>query len=106
MKRHGYRENDYDFGRLMLTLRSAIGLTQAEMEPLGRRWTGGDPAGAEAMVEGKMFDLAITGAVEDVLPRLAGLVAQGVSQINFGPPLGPDPRRAIELLGERVLPAL
>jgi 5,10-methylenetetrahydromethanopterin reductase len=83
-----------------------IGLTQAEMASLGKRWTGGDPAGAEAMVEGKMFDLAITGTVEDVLPRLAGLVAQGVPQINFGPPLGPDPRRAIELLGERVLPEL
>jgi 5,10-methylenetetrahydromethanopterin reductase len=53
-----------------------------------------------------MFDLAITGTVEDVLPRLAGLVAQEVPQINFGPPLGPDPRRAIELLGERVLPEL
>jgi 5,10-methylenetetrahydromethanopterin reductase len=84
----------------------AIGLTQAEMTPLGQRWTGGDPAGAEAMVEGRMFDLAITGSVEDVLPRLRSLVAQGVSQINFGPPLGPDPRRTIELLGERVLPAL
>jgi 5,10-methylenetetrahydromethanopterin reductase len=83
-----------------------IGLTQAEMAPLGQRWTGGDPAGAEAMVEGRMFDLAITGSVEDVLPRLQSLVAQGVSQINFGPPLGPDPRRTIELLGDRILPAL
>jgi 5,10-methylenetetrahydromethanopterin reductase len=83
-----------------------IGLTQSEMAPLGQRWTGGDPTGAEAMVAGKMFDLAITGTVEDVLPRLAALVAQAVTQINFGPPLGPDPRRTIELLGERVLPAL
>ena len=53
-----------------------------------------------------MFDLAITGSVEDVLPRLQSLAAQGVTQINFGPPLGPDPRRTIELLGERLLPAL
>ena len=29
MKRSSYREHDYEFGQLMLTLRSAIGLTQA-----------------------------------------------------------------------------
>lgn len=85
---------------------STIGLSQAEMEPLGRRWAGGDRAGAEALVQGRMFDLAIVGTPDDVRPRLAQLVAQGVSQINVGPPLGPDPRRTIELLGERILPGL
>jgi 5,10-methylenetetrahydromethanopterin reductase len=38
------------------------------------------------------------------LPRLENLAAQGVTQINVGPPLGPDPRRTIALLGERILP--
>jgi 5,10-methylenetetrahydromethanopterin reductase len=84
----------------------AVGLTQEELTPMGRRWAAGDRAGAEAMVAGRMFDLAITGTVEDVLPRLAELIAQGVTQINVGPPLGPNPRRTIELLGERLLPEL
>ena len=84
----------------------SIGLTQSDMAPMGERWTSGDHDGAEAMVEGSMFDLAIAGTVDDVLPRLIGLVAQGVTQINVGPPLGPDPRRAIELLGTHVLPRL
>jgi 5,10-methylenetetrahydromethanopterin reductase len=84
----------------------AAGLTQDVMRPLGARWAAGDLAGAEAMVAGSMFDLAIAGTVEEVLPRLAWLVAEGVTQVNFGPPLGPDPRRAIEILGERVLPEL
>jgi hypothetical protein len=53
-----------------------------------------------------MFDLAITGTSDDVRPGLASLVAQGVTQVNFGPPLGPNPRRTIELLGSQVLPYL
>jgi 5,10-methylenetetrahydromethanopterin reductase len=53
-----------------------------------------------------MFDLAVIGSPDDVLPRLRWLADQGVTQINVGPPLGPDPRRTITLLGERLLPAL
>jgi len=58
------------------------------------------------MVHGRMFDLAILGTADDVRPGLERLVAQGVTQINVGPPLGPDPRRTIALLGEHVLPRL
>ncbi|HWE63088.1 MAG TPA: LLM class flavin-dependent oxidoreductase [Chloroflexota bacterium] len=83
-----------------------IGLRQADLAPLGARWTAGDHAGAEAMVQGRMFDLAILGTVEDVRPRLLRLAAQGVTQINVGPPLGPDPRRTIALLAERLIPEL
>ena len=78
-----------------------IGLTRSEMEPLGSRWWSGDHAGAEAMVAGKMFDLAVLGESTAILPRLRKLIEQGITQVNFGPPLGPDPRRTIELLGER-----
>ena len=36
MKRHVYRERDYGFGQLVLTLRTTLGLTQAGLaEPLG-----------------------------------------------------------------------
>lgn len=83
----------------------AIGLTQAEMVPLGERWHAGDHAGAEAMVAGRMFDLAVVGSADDVRPALTRMVEQGITQINVGPPLGPDPRRTIALLGERIIPA-
>jgi 5,10-methylenetetrahydromethanopterin reductase len=83
-----------------------IGLRQADLAPLGARWLAGDHADAEAMVQGRMFDLAVIGGVDDVLPRLRQLVAQGATQINMGPPLGPDSRRAIALLAEQVLPML
>jgi 5,10-methylenetetrahydromethanopterin reductase len=83
-----------------------IGLAHRDMAPLGARWVSGDHAGAEAMVHGRMFELSVLGTVDDVRPRLEWLVAQGVTQINVGPPLGPDPRRTIALLGERLLPHL
>jgi 5,10-methylenetetrahydromethanopterin reductase len=84
---------------------SSIGLTQSDLAPLGAQWAT-DPHAAEAMVHGRMFDLAITGTSDDVRPGLTSLVAQGVTQVNFGPPLGPNPRRTIELLGSQVLPYL
>ena len=85
----------------MLTL---IGLRHADFVPVGEAWASGDHARAEAMIQGNMFDLAILGSPHEVEPRLRDLLSQGVTQINFGPPLGPDPRRSIDLLGERVLP--
>ncbi len=88
----------------LLTL---IGLSRQDFVPLGEAWAAGEQERAEALVHGRMFDLAILGTVDEVMPRLAQLVAQGVTQINVGPPLGPDPRRTIALLGEhlpRVLP--
>ena len=87
-------------------LLAPIGLTRADFVPLGHRWDAGDHDGAMALVHGRMFDLAILGTTDDVLPGLQRLVAQGVTQINVGPPLGPDPHRTITLLGERLLPQL
>jgi 5,10-methylenetetrahydromethanopterin reductase len=83
-----------------------IGLRQADLAPLGARWTGGDHAGAEALVRGRMFDLAVLGTAEEVQPRIRRLIEQGATQINVGPPLGPDPRRTIALFAERLLPEL
>ena len=83
-----------------------IGLTHEDFRPLGAAWARGDHRGAEALVGGRMFELAILGTVAEVQARFADLVAQGVTQINVGPPLGPDPRRSIALLGTHVLPAM
>ena len=53
-----------------------------------------------------MFDLALSGTPEDVAERIAALSDAGVTHVSLGGPLGPDPREAIRLLGERILPAL
>jgi 5,10-methylenetetrahydromethanopterin reductase len=46
----------------------------------------------------------VVGTTADLIPRLEGLVAMGARHLSFGPPLGPDPLNAIELLGRDVLP--
>ena len=52
-----------------------------------------------------MFALALAGTPEQVVRRIEALGELGVTHVSLGGPLGPDPREAIRLLGERVLPA-
>jgi 5,10-methylenetetrahydromethanopterin reductase len=87
----------------LLTL---VGLSHQDFVPLGDVWASGDHARAEAMVQGRMFELAILGTTDEVAARLEGLIAQGITHVNAGPPLGPDPWRSIALLGERLVPRL
>ena len=63
-----------------------------------------DPARARALVTPQMLRIGLVGTGADLVPRLEGLVAMGVCHLSFGPPLGPDPRLAIERLGREVLP--
>jgi 5,10-methylenetetrahydromethanopterin reductase len=53
-----------------------------------------------------MLQIGVAGSAEALVARVAPLVAAGARHLSFGPPLGPDPLRAIELLGREVLPAL
>ncbi len=46
------------------------------------------------------------GSPDDVAARVNGLRDAGVTHVSLGGPLGPDPREAIRLLGERVLPTV
>lgn len=65
-----------------------------------------DPERARALVPAQMLRIGVVGTAEDLIPRLETLVAQGVRHVSFGPPLGPDPLEAIEVLGREVLPYL
>ena len=65
-----------------------------------------DEARACALVTPEMLRIGITGSGSDVLPRLQAMVSAGAQHISFGPPLGPDPLAAIEILGRDVLPVL
>jgi 5,10-methylenetetrahydromethanopterin reductase len=65
-----------------------------------------DEAKAISLVTDQMLRIGVVGDAADLVQRLQPLVAAGASHISFGPPLGPNPLRAIELLGREVLPAL
>jgi 5,10-methylenetetrahydromethanopterin reductase len=74
-----------------------IGLSPADFDPVRAAWQEGDMARAMARLTPDMFRLAIYGDPEDMLARLRWLAGHGVTQINIGPPLGPDPEAALRL---------
>lgn len=85
---------------------ASVGLTPADFAAIGEAMRAGDRARAESLVTEPMYRLAIAGDPATVTARLAALRDAGISHINIGPPLGPNPARAIEITGDHVLPRL
>jgi 5,10-methylenetetrahydromethanopterin reductase len=84
-----------------------LGVTREAFTPITRRaTTERDLSGAATMVTDAMLQVGVAGPPEAVVERLRTLVDAGVRHLSFGPPLGPDPVRAVELLGRFVLPGL
>ena len=84
-----------------------LGVTREEFAPIERTVTiDRDAARAAGMVDGRMLRIGVAGSPRALVERLNPLIAAGVRHLSFGPPLGPDPLRAVELLGREVLPAL
>ena len=65
-----------------------------------------DEAKAIGLVTDKMLRIGVVGDAHDLAARLQPLIAAGADHISFGPPLGPEPLKAIALLGREVLPQL
>jgi 5,10-methylenetetrahydromethanopterin reductase len=65
-----------------------------------------DPPEAAAALPPAMLRLGIGGTPAEVVARCRHLQAAGAAHVSFGPPLGPDRRAAVRLLGEEVIPAL
>ncbi|MEO3859786.1 LLM class flavin-dependent oxidoreductase [Acrocarpospora sp. B8E8] len=63
-------------------------------------------AAAARLVDDRMLALGITGTVAEVVERCRSLRASGATHLSFGPPLGPDLRQAVDMLGTEVLPVL
>lgn len=59
---------------------------------------------AAGRVTDDMLRLAIVGTPADVIVRIESLASLGVTQVNIGGPLGPDPAEAIALMGTAVIP--
>ncbi len=84
---------------------SRLGLSHADLTDIERvAQREGDIARAAAMVTDSMLRVGVVGTPVDLLPRLEWLAEQGARHLSFGPPLGPDPLAAIEMLGREVLP--
>jgi 5,10-methylenetetrahydromethanopterin reductase len=82
-----------------------LGLTDADFALIKQAViTENDLARAAGMVTAQMLAIGVVGAPGDLIARLEPLVDAGAAHLSFGPPLGPDPLAAIELLGKTVLP--
>ncbi len=64
----------------------------------------GDMARARSLVTDQMLQIGIVGTGRDLIERLEGLVALGARHLSFGPPLGPDPLAALQVIGREVIP--
>ncbi len=100
------REKIAYYGHAMSpTVLSQLGLTQADFADIEHAvMTENDLQKAARMVTPDMLRIGIACTPDALIERLEGLAALGVSHISFGPPLGPDPRDTLELLGETVIP--
>jgi 5,10-methylenetetrahydromethanopterin reductase len=83
---------------------ATIGLTPGDFDVIGRLVEAGQYDEAASLVTDQMTDLAIRGTPEDVIRRIEALAAMGITQVNLGGPLGPDPAEAIRLMGASVIP--
>lgn len=87
-------------------LLSRAGLSPEDFAESETALRDGDTEGAIRSITPRMLRLGISGDPETVVTRCRELMSNGVTHLSFGPPLGPDPVAAIELLGRRVLPLL
>jgi 5,10-methylenetetrahydromethanopterin reductase len=81
-----------------------VGLTRADFAPVRARIEVGDYQGAQALVTDEMLKLAIVGTPREVIRQIEDLARDGIDEVGFGGPLGPDPAEAIELFGREVVP--
>lgn len=78
-----------------------------EVEAVRRAMAVGDIEAAAARISERTLDTFVaSGDARDVVKGLEELLDEGPSTVTFSGRLGPDPRRALELLGRDVLPAV
>lgn len=83
---------------------ATIGLSPEQFLPIKARIEAGDYEGAKNLVSERMCALAIHGTPKEVIAQIERLAELGITQVNLGGPLGPDPEEAIRLMGEQVIP--
>jgi len=82
-------------------------IDRAEIEAVGGAMRAGDVVAAARLVSDATLDTFVAaGTVADVVSGLERLLDAEPSTVTFSGRLGPDPERALELLGRDVLPAV
>jgi len=63
-----------------------------------------NPEKAKSLVTEDMLAVGVVGGPADLIRRIEKLAALGLQHISLGPPLGPDPLAAVEVIGREVIP--
>lgn len=81
-----------------------IGLVPADFAQLKELVDAGELDAAASAVTEPMLRLALVGTPATVIERIEALAEAGITQVNLGGPLGPDPAEAVRLVGRHVIP--
>lgn len=80
-----------------------LGLTVSDFDDIVQALTiDKDEDKAIDLVDDRMLRIGVVGQPKDVIERLEPIVDTGATHLSFGPPLGPNPLEAVELLGQVV----
>lgn len=83
----------------------AAGISQEEVDAAYEAFTAGNVEHAKALVTDKAVRaFSLTGTPTDVIGQIEAMIDGGADHIAFGPPLGPDPAKSLQLIGEKILP--
>lgn len=83
-----------------------IGLCADDLMPARAAIDAGRADDAVRLLPSDALQLGIAGDADDVVQRLCALMELGAKHISFGPPLGPDPMAAIDILRTQIIPEL
>ncbi|MDD9956081.1 MAG: LLM class flavin-dependent oxidoreductase [Anaerolineaceae bacterium] len=87
------------------TILARLGLTRGDFDDIEQAVVvENDLSRGSALVTGDMLRIGVVGTPRQLIRRLEDLVNLGARHLSFGPPLGPEPMKAIELIGNEVLP--
>lgn len=81
-----------------------VGLTPEDFAPIKKLIDKGEYQRAAESVTDEMCRLSLAGTPQQVIEQIERLAELGITQVNLGGPLGPDPKEAIRLMGEQVIP--
>nr|WP_298724663.1 LLM class flavin-dependent oxidoreductase [uncultured Steroidobacter sp.] len=81
------------------------GLDPEAIDASYRAYMSGDLVRAKSLVPQKAIKaFTLTGTPRDVIEQVEELIAAGADHVSFGTPTGPDPARAMHLVGTQILP--
>ena len=87
------------------TILARLGLTRGDFDDIEQAVVvEKDLRRGGALVTDAMLRIGVVGTPRQLIRRLEDLVNMGARHLSFGPPLGPEPLHALEVIGREVLP--